>query len=300
MSKKVAVLRGGVGKERQKSLEYGFSILNILKNFREHNVSLHDIVLHPNGAWSLNGYLKNVDDVLNEVDIVWIALVGDEGEEGSISEILEKKNKKFIGHSSLSSKLSHHKKNLHEVIAQHNVKTPYSKVIEKKNFSLQDILENFKFVGVPSIVKPVSGSNMFMVDLITHYEDLLQHAEKIIYNGSDVLIEKYISGISVSVFIYEYENIVNTAIYVHNEKDWINIKKEDLLNVRNEALKIHHTLGFTHHVEYDFIINKNGIYFIEANTYPTLTQDFLKNALDTKVLQDYIFYNLRKVLELFK
>ncbi len=297
MSKKVAVLRGGVGKDRQKSLEHGSDILDILKNFREHNISIHDIILHPNGAWSLNGYLKEMEDILKDIDIIWLALIGDEGESGKVSEILEKNNKKIIGHSSLSSKLAHNKKNLHEIVSQHGIKTPYNRLVERKNFSLQDILENFKFVGIPSIVKPVSGSNLFLVDIITHYEDLLKHSEKIMHNGHDLLIEKYIPGISVSVFIYEHKKNIETFAYLHNEKDVESIKKEDLVTIRNEALKIHHNLGFLHHVEYDFIINKNGIYFIEANTHPSLSHDFLKSAIETSLLQDYVFYNIRKVLE---
>jgi D-alanine-D-alanine ligase-like ATP-grasp enzyme len=237
MSKKVAVLRGGKSHDRQKSLEFGLSVLNILKNFREHHITLSDIVIHPNGAWSVDGYLKSPEEVLKNIDLIWLATVGEDGEAGYVSEVLEKHNIKTIGHSTFSSKISHKKKNLHEIVSQHNIKTPYSKLIQKKNFTLQDILENFKFVGVPSIVKPDSSSGMFMVDLITHYEDLLQHSEKIIHNNHDVLIEKYISGISVSVFVYEYENILQTSIYLHNEDDWRKIKKEELLNVRNEALK---------------------------------------------------------------
>jgi D-alanine-D-alanine ligase-like ATP-grasp enzyme len=296
MSKKIAVVRGGTGQARQKSLEYGSSILNILNKFREHHINVSDIVIHPNGAWSMNGYINDISEILKNIDHAWIAIVGDEGESGHISEILEKNNVRIIGHSSASSRISHKKKELHNIVNQHSIKTPYNRLVQKKDFDLQNVLENFKFVGVPSIVKPDSSSGLFMTDLVLHYEHLLNHAEKIINNNYDILIEKHISGISVSVFVYEFENVLQTSIYLHSEDDWKSLKKEDLINVRNEALKIHHSLDFKHHVEYDFIINKNGIYFIEANTYPSLVHDYLKNAINETTLMNYVFYNIRKNL----
>jgi D-alanine-D-alanine ligase-like ATP-grasp enzyme len=307
MSKKVAVLRGGTKEERQKSLEFGKEIINLLKVFQKNNtginykleneIEIKDIVIHPNGAFTVDGYVEDIEKIIPEIDLVWNALIGYEGEKGVHLETFENQNKKIIGHDVFFSRISNDKKKLQEIVNQYGILTPYSRIVEKKNYNIHDILENFKFVGIPSIIKPLDASDLKHLDIITHYEDLIKHAEKIIHSGHDVLIEKKVEGISVAVFVYEINNSIETSIYLHRREDWAKIKKEELVSVRNEALKIHHSLGFDFHVEYDFIINKKGIYFIEANTYPSLTHDFIKDIWDkNKSLQEYVNYHLNKFL----
>ena len=128
MLKKVGVIRGGVSYDRQKSLEYGKHVLDFFKNHNE--IKVFDLVLHPNGAWTQDGYLKDLQSIMQDIDIFFNSLIGHEAEAGHISEIIELQNKKNIGHSSLHGRLVHDKKNLHDIVKQHNIKTLFCRCFQ--------------------------------------------------------------------------------------------------------------------------------------------------------------------------
>lgn len=295
MLKKVAILRGGQSRKRQESLEFGKNILDILNHKKYNNhIIVNDLIIHPNGAWSLNGKLQNPEEIIEENDLFFNALIGEEAESGQIIQLLENNNKAIISHSSLHSKITHNKKELHSIVTQHYVKTPYNKIVTKETFNDKDLIDTFKHVGIPSIIKPTHSSHLFLVNLINNYDEAIRHANKIIENNYDVLIEQFIKGILVSVFIYESNNAFNIKIYLHNQDDNKHINKNDIEKVKQEALKIHYKLGFTSHVEYDFIYNKNGIYLIEINTHPSLIHDHFTKILDKQDLENYIDYQIKK------
>ncbi len=282
--KTIGVVHGGLSHERQKSLEYGKNISKILNNLGMNVLEMH---LHPNGSWTIDGKVENVEDSLKKVDKVWNCLVGVDGERGIVEGLCEKCRVKMIGHSHLHSHLSANKKNIHLALAQHKIKSPHGKVILKKDYSKEKVLEVFSLVPVPAIVKPNTGSGMWGVVVVNNFTELEHAVEYLIENGEDVLVEKLIKGTPVSCFVFEHNNLLHTNIKVEGEN---NLSRDELMNIRNEALYIHNCLAFNHHAEYDFVSTPKGLVFLEVNTHPSLTSGYIGDVFKKGVvnLSEYV------------
>ncbi len=290
--KVIGVVHGGVSSERDKSLHYGRHVTKILQDLGMDVLEMH---LHPNGSWTVNGQVENVEEALKKTNKVWNCLVGVDGERGIVEKLCEKCKVKVLGHSLFHSNLSGDKKNIQLALAQHKIKSPYGKVLLKKNYNKETLKEIFSSVGVPAIVKPNVGSGMFGVAAVHNFPELEYAVEFLIGQGDDVLIEKVIPGIPVACFVFEHNNLLHTHIKVYEDAEHSTpLSRDDLMMVRNEALYIHNVLAYNHHAEYDFIVSrKNGksaLTFIEVNTHPSLTAGYIKEAFSKGVvnLKEYI------------
>lgn len=284
MNKKVAVVHGGLGAERSKSLEYGKQVTSILQNLGMDVLEMH---LHPNGSWTIDGKVEDVESALKKTDKVWNCLVGVDGERSIVENLCEKCNVKLIGHGRFHTNLAGDKKNLQLALVQHKIKTPYGKVLKHREYSKEKLVEVFSTVGVPAIVKPNIGSNMWGVVLVNDFAELEEAVEYLISQHEDVLVEKLIKGIPVSCFVFEHNNLLHTHIKVEEDA---NLTREDLMNIRNEALYIHNILAFSHHAEYDFILTPKGLVFLEVNSHPALTSGYIGDVFKKGVvnLSQYI------------
>jgi D-alanine-D-alanine ligase len=265
-------------------LEYGKNISKILTELGMEVLEMH---LHPNGSWTVNGEVQNVEEALKKTDKVWNCLVGVDGERGVVESLCEKCKTKVVGHTHLHSHLSSDKKNLHLALAQHNIKFPHGKVIRKKDYSKEKVLEIFSTVPVPAIVKPNSGSSVFGLFVVNNFPELEHAVETLVSQGEDVLVEKLIKGTPVSCFVFEHNNLLHT--HIKSEGD-VELSREDAMNIRNEALYIHNILAFKHHAEYDFLLTPKGLVFLEINSHPSLTSGYIGKVFKSGVvpLADYV------------
>lgn len=290
MGKTIGVVHGGVGFERDKSLQYGKQISKILNNLGMDVLEMH---LHPNGSWTVDGQVKNIEECLKKVDKVWNCLVGSDGESGIVEELCEKCKVKMMGHSKLHSHISSNKKNLHYLLAQHKIKHPFGKVLKCNEYSFEKLQEIFSTVPFPAMVKPNHGSGLNGLKVVHTFSELKESVEELISQNQDVLIEKLIKGIPVSCFIFEHNNLLHTHIKVYDDEG--KIGRDDIMHIRNEALYIHNVLAMNHHAEYDFILspNKKGgstLYFLEVNSHPALTGGYISQVFKDGVvpLRDYV------------
>lgn len=288
MQKTIAVVHGGLSHERQKSLEYGKKVTNLLSELGMNVLEMH---LHPNGSWTVNGDVADVESSLKKVDKVWNCLVGVDGESGIVEGLCERCRVKMVGHSTLHSNLAHNKKNLEFVLAQHKIKTPFGKVIYKKDFSKEKVQEVFATVPMPMIVKPNHGSSMWGVMLANNFQELFQAVEFLISQDLDALVQNVVKGIPVSCFVFEHNNLLHTHIKVEGGET---LTREQMLSVRNEALYIHNVLAMGHHAEYDFLVTAKALVFLEVNTHPSLTSGYIGDVFKKGVvaLKEYISHKV--------
>lgn len=292
MTKVIAVVRGGVSHESDKSNTYGKQVLIALN---ELGYIAKDLYLHPNGSFTLDGYPIKIKDVFSSFEYVWNCLVGVDGESGLVEELCEKYKVKLLGHSKISVKMAGDKNNFLKAAKVHKLKTPYSHVVSQSENSenlKQSILKAFAVVGIPAVVKPKSGSGLHGVQIVNNYTEMESAILKLNEKGDDAVVEKLIKGIPVSIFVMEHGNLMHTNIHIYGDEK---VSKDDLINIRNEALYLHNVLAFKHHVEYDFVFTNKGIYLIEANTHPSLSHYYIKDFFRDNVvsLKDYILDKIK-------
>jgi D-alanine-D-alanine ligase-like ATP-grasp enzyme len=284
MNKIVCVVRGGVSHESDKSVIYG---QKVIKNLQDLGFVVRDLYLHHNGTFTIDGIPKKVEEIFPTFDFVWNCLVGVDGESGLVEELCEKNNVKLLGHKFISTKLASDKRNFAKIANNHNLKTPYSGVVRRNGNNKEDILKVFATVGIPAVVKPINGSGLQDVHVANNFTQLEMAVNHILGKDQDVLVEKMLKGVPVSVFVMEHGELMHTNIHVYENQK---IEKSELIKIRNEALYLHEVLAFPHHVEYDFVYTNKGIYLIEVNTHPSLVHGYIHAFFRDNVvsLKDYL------------
>lgn len=298
---KIVVLAGGISPERDVSLTSGSLVANALIN-KGHKVMLLDLLkgednddIKPLYYTKSDNHLFNysvpetepdldyenqniigpgVIDICKDCDIVFLALHGGIGENGTLQEIFDKEGISYTGSDSKSSKLAMDKEKAKEVVAKANI-------LVAKEYDKDDEID------YPVVVKPNSGGSSVGTSIVHSKEELFNALNLAKKYEDEILIEKYIKGREFSVGIlngialpsieiipkhgfYDYKNKYQKGATI--EVCPSDIDEETEQSLRNNALICHKALGLGYYSRIDFILDDNNdIYFLEANTLPGMT-----------------------------
>ena len=269
---KVAVIYGGLSAERDVSIKTGEAVL---KSCLENNYNASAIMI--------NDKNDEVFDALKEFDIVFNALHGTFGEDGSVQSMLEDNGILFTGSGSDASKTCMDKIKCKNILRNNNYSTP--DWFELSNYN--EIPKTF----FPCIVKPNAQGSTFGLSLVDKKSDLDKAISNSLKFDNDILIEEYISGREITVGILDGEALpVVEILPSHNIYDYkckytpgmtkyvcpANLG-EDLKNrIMLDSLKIFDLLNCRGYGRVDYIIdNNNNYYFLEINTLPGMTNTSL-------------------------
>jgi D-alanine-D-alanine ligase-like ATP-grasp enzyme len=263
------VARGGRGEGRRASHEYGETVIKIMQR---NNLKVRDLYLHPNGMYTLDGHIADVDKSVSGSDYIWIALVGVDGMKADLQKLCEKYGVKYSGAKSLHSTIIHDKDNLRKIIKQHGVKIPHSYLGTESS----DAIKAFSLIGIPAKMVANKTSEIEHFYTVNSFKELEEKFKLLFDSGHEPLVDKSIKGVSVKVFMHKQDEAVHTNIFTESIEDENKIK-QNLINIRNEALYIYHILGIEDYIEMDFTVNDKGMYFISADTHPDILSDKYKN-----------------------
>ena len=272
---KIVVLSGGDSYEHEISLLTGHAVFNELSKagyinalLFEYRESSMDIILR----------IRNINP-----DIVFIALHGGYGENGTIQAIFDWLGIKYTSSKVLSSSICMNKYITKILCKALDIKTPFGYVINKKEF-----LESKK-LPYPYVVKPISCGSSFCV--CCFFNDLDYKKNKDIYINSkytQFLIEEYIDGIELTVGVLcgkilgILELTSNDCIIGYEDKCRGNVSyllpkslSSDLIErLKNISVYLYKSLSCSGLIRIDFKYNPkvNEFYLIEINTHPGLTK----------------------------
>jgi len=269
---KVAVIYGGMSAERDVSIKTGEAVL---KSCLENKYNASGIMI--------NDKNDQVFDSLKEFDIVFNALHGTFGEDGSVQSVLENNGVLFTGSGSDASKTCMDKIKCKNILRNNNYSTP--DWFELSNFN--KIPQSF----FPCIVKPNAQGSTFGLSLVDKKSELDKAISNSLKFDNDILIEEYISGREITVGILDGEALPiveifpSHKIYDYKCKYTQGMTKylcpanldEDLKNrIMLDSLKIFELLNCKGYGRVDYIIdNDNNYYFLEINTLPGMTNTSL-------------------------
>ncbi len=288
----VAVLRGGPSSEYDISLKTGNAVLKELWSDPE-KYRAEDIVIDKKGDWHRNGEKKDPHNAIKNFSVVFNALHGEYGEDGKVQKILEAHNIPFTGSESFASALAMNKAKTKEAILTHGIKTPYFKILRKSKDPINELIETFRSFPHPVVIKPVSeGSSIgvYIANDFHSFSDSILH----LFNYYDrVLIEEYIKGREATCGVIDsfrerdYYTLMPVEIIPDNHffdyQSKYSGKSSEICpanfdSATNQKLqelseKIHKILKLRHYSRSDFIVHpRRGIYFLEVNTLPGLTE----------------------------
>ena len=283
---KVAVLTGGIGEERNISIQSGTCVSEALKQAGL-EVTAADIT--PNN-------LSILDDT--SIDVFFIALHGRFGEDGQLQQILEEKSLLYTGSAPAASRLAFDKLASKKRFTQASVATP--KVV-KFNARIQEreLREQIRQLGERFIVKPLRQGSAIGVTIAETPEAALAAARDCFSKFGDCMIEHFISGREITVGILKdvalpiIEIRSKTGFYDYHAKyiderteflfDTID-QPELLAKINTAALNCFNALGCRHFGRVDFVLGNDGIpYALEINSIPGLTAHSLLPKAAAKI-----------------
>lgn len=278
---KIAVLAGGPSSEREISLRSGRAVYGALKRKNQHVDFLEIDSDFVSSLDAPNFLMKNGACPYN---VVFIALHGKFGEDGSVQAMLEKLNIPYTGSEANASRLALDKIASRELFSREALNVPRYKIV-KRHTRTTDIPEEFK---TPFVVKPQhegSSIGLSVVEDNACFNDALDIAFG--YGGA-VVVEEYIHGREFTVGILKEHSLpvieIETkhnlydfnAKYADKETRYIVpaiLSKGDYKKVEDCALRAHRSLGCRDFSRVDMKMNSRGdVYVLEVNTIPGMTE----------------------------
>lgn len=291
--KTVAVLRGGASPEHDVSLKTGSQVLSSLSDAYK---SI-DIFIDRAGVWHVRGVPMEPERALGTVDVVFNALHGHYGEDGTVQRLLDRLGVPYSGSGAYASALAMNKVLTKEYLAKEGIPMARSVTLNVSPNLEQDILNVFRSFPQPSIIKPSDGGSSLGVTLARSFDEFRGGVKAAFQHGKKVLIEEYIKGKEATAGIIdklrgeEYYALPPVEISVPTSATFFdygakydgeteercpgNFSREETEELKRVARVVHQTLGLRHYSRTDFIVTPQGIYFLEVNTLPGLTENSL-------------------------
>src|SRR5690625_4356678 len=176
---RVAVLYGGVSKEREVSLSSSKGIIRALQN------NGHEVIgidFHPN----------KLDEIIAlDVDLVFIGLHGKHGEDGSIQGMLDMLNIPYVGSGVLASALAMDKYKAKLMFETIDIPVPRgNKYLLTKNTDISNVAAKInQSFSTPFIIKPNREGSTVGLSVVKQNSDTVAAIEKAIKSDETILVE---------------------------------------------------------------------------------------------------------------
>jgi D-alanine-D-alanine ligase len=269
---RVAVVMGGPSAEREVSIESGQSVLKALAALG------HD-------AQSLDFDGRFVD-ALREIrpDVVFNALHGTGGEDGTIQGVLEWLGIPYTGSDLTSCALAMDKHLTKKLLAAEGLPTPAWDTFDLAGGTLPLLPGS---LNLPLVVKPRSSGSSAGVSIVRTHEEWTKAMIGVAPKTTQILAEEFIPGREFSSGVLGEEALPLVEIIASDEFYSYDAKYKpggsrhlvpapidaDLTaRLQMLALSVHRMLGLRDYSRTDFIVTKEGRpYILEINALPGLT-----------------------------
>jgi len=269
--RRIAVLMGGPGSEREVSFATGRGVAKALRSL---------------GADITELDVKGPDFELPAgTDLAFIALHGTFGEDGQVQRILEARGVAYTGEGSAESELAFDKIRSKEAFRKHDVTTPYWQTVAK---------DQRPTIPIPFVIKTPRQGSTVGVHIIKSEREIDAATRDALKYGDEILIEKFIPGRELTIGIlgdqalpileiipkggfYDFTNkypFLNPSAGGGAEHVCpANIPEDQARAIQDLALRAHRSLGLRVYSRVDVILPEMGeATVLEVNTIPGMTE----------------------------
>ncbi len=296
-SQTVAVLLGGISPEREVSLASGKMVASGL---REQGFRVFEVEIATDGRWQQRGRPVTATAVSHTMvealdpwpDIVFIALHGANGEDGTIQGFLEVLGLPYTGSGVLASSLGMDKWRSRILFREEGLRVPPT-VRSDAGGELRILAaQAVDQLGWPVVVKPNDCGSSIGVRICRDLPSLLDGLEKASALSSLVLLERYLPGVELTVPILGNAQARSLPVievippgeffdysckYDGSTQEICpaRIKTTLASEAQEIALRAYRLLGASGFSRVDLIFSGDHLYLLEVNTIPGLTKESL-------------------------
>lgn len=257
---------GGPSEEREVSLQSGEAVVEALVSLG-HRVTRLDPAP---GEWALP----------EKVDVVFLALHGTYGEDGSIQAELEKLNVPYTGCGPVASALAFDKVKSKQAFEAQGVPTARFAICDSTDCKVP---ESF---GLPVVLKPARQGSSVGVEILSSFDDWNSRVKKVLSFGGPALIEEFIEGREITVGIVEGDVMPIVEVrpksgyydyhnkYTSGATEYLcpaSFSLEVTQAIETAALNALKAIGDGMYARVDFIVRGSELFVLEVNTLPGMT-----------------------------
>ncbi len=273
---KIGVLGGGVSAEREISLISAQGVHEALSRSGLKAVFLDIITSDPA---RVKVFIKSFN-----LDLAFIALHGEFGEDGRLQQALDELNIPYTGSCPEASFLAMDKSLSKKIFIENKINTPSFQLYSQSESISQD-------QQYPIVVKPHFSGSSLGTSIVKKSEDLGKAVDKAFSCSDKVIIEEYISGREMSLGILDEKplsivEIVPLNDYYDFEAKYkeggsrficpANLDQKVYQAIQEIGLSAHKALGCRHFSRVDLRLNQENLaYVLEINSIPGLTSHSL-------------------------
>jgi D-alanine-D-alanine ligase len=311
---KITVLMGGTSAERDVSLASGVRVAEALRS-RGHDVlsvdTAHGILSAPDEQALLGGKIVKTipPDVqalvrlnaqlparlrsLPNTEVVFLALHGGQGEDGTLQALLDLTGVPYTGSGHLASALAMDKDLSKHLFRAAGVPTadwrmaPVSGIGNREAGDGDFAAEVERALGLPIVVKPSKQGSTVGLTVVRDMEQLWPAIEEAAKYDDEVMVEQFIPGRELTVGILGDEALpVGEIIPVHEIYDYeckytagmarevfpADLTPEETRTIQELARRAFRALKLRGYARIDFRMAPDGVFYcLEANTLPGMT-----------------------------
>lgn len=231
-----------------------------------------------------NFFGPNVIELCRMADIVFMALHGENGENGKIQAAFDLFGIRYTGTGYLGSALAMNKGMAKQLFLENGIPTPRGTSLKRGEDAAKIETSGIHF---PCVVKPCSGGSSIGVSIVhdkAEYEQALKEAFRW---ENELVIEEYVKGREFSVGVIDFQALPIIEIApVEGFYDYKNkykagstvetcpaeLSEQITKEMQGYAEKVAEVLGLNTYSRTDFLLDaEDHIFCLEANTLPGMT-----------------------------
>ncbi len=226
----------------------------------------------------------NVIALCQMADIVFMALHGENGENGKLQAAFDLLGVRYTGSDYLSSAIAMNKGIAKQFFVANNIPTPIGFAMTKKKRN-----DNIKELGLrlPVIVKPCCGGSSIGVTIVRSEDEFKSALDEAFRFEDELVIEEFVQGREFSCGViegkalpvieiaplegfYDYKNKYKAGSAV--ETCPADLPEHISHLMQTYAEEVARVIGLDTYSRSDFLLNENNeIFCLEANTLPGMT-----------------------------
>jgi D-alanine-D-alanine ligase len=307
---RVALLMGGQSAEREVSLNTGRMIARFLDPARYEVLPLE---IAADGRWLVEspalreivaaGYgviepalvryaSPTAAPLERNLDVVFLALHGPFGEDGTIQGMLELLGLPYTCSGVLASALAMDKARMKAFARGLGITTARDRLVTQTEFDQdrEKVLAELAMLSEKLVVKPNRLGSSVAIRIVETPADLLSALEEVLRLGQEPLVEEFVSGVEVTAPVLGndkletlplIEIVPNLGSFYDYRSKYTQGGSEHIIparlapamsrRIQDQAAEIHAKLGCRGVTRSDFIVRGDQVYFLEINTIPGMT-----------------------------
>jgi len=325
----IGVIFGGESCEHDISIITG---VQLIANMDEYLYNIIPIYIDKNGTWLTGKNLKDIDNfpknlgkltevalvsndsnlyikkknklkLYKKLDMVFVCLHGQRGEDGSVAGVLELCKIPYSSSSMLSSSVAMDKVVFKYICKGMNINCVNGFEVIKHDFdeNKEDVLSKINDFGLPIIIKPSRQGSSIGIKVCKNIEDLEKDLLDCFQYDNRLLIEEYLNvkkEVNIAIFrnkndlcfskteepVYSNDILGFDEKYRKNSGGFqtikritpANISREQECDIMNIASRLYSILDMFGVVRFDFLIDKDDkVYVNEVNSIPGSMANYL-------------------------